>query len=70
MEELAIKGEAMEQEIMPSFDFLLEGEEETNALLAEHRAWVKGIRRERWLPKNHHRVAEYIRYFNQTRDAD
>ena len=23
MEELAIKGEAMEQEIMPSFDFLL-----------------------------------------------
>ena len=26
MEELAIKGEAMEQEIMPSFDFLLEGE--------------------------------------------
>jgi len=24
MEELAIKGEAMEQEIMPSFDFLLE----------------------------------------------
>lgn len=47
MEELAIKGEAMEQEIMPSFDFLLEGEAEKNALLAEHRAWLKGIRRER-----------------------
>ena len=57
MEELAIKGEAMEQEIMPSFDFLLEGEAEKNALLAEHRAWLKGIRRERPLPKNHHRVA-------------
>ena len=70
MEELAIKGEAMEQEIMPSFDFLLEGEAEKNALLAEHRAWLKGIRRERPLPKNHHRVAVYIRYFNQTRYED
>ena len=70
MSELAVQNEALEQEIMPSFNFLLEGESEKNALLAEQRAWLKGIRRERPLPKNHHRVAVYIRYFNQTRYED
>ena len=70
MSELAIRSEAIGQEVMPSFDFLLEGESEKNALLAEHRAWLKDIKRERPLPKNHHRVAVYIRYFNQTRYED
>lgn len=40
MSELAVQNEALEQEIMPSFNFLLEGESEKNALLAEHRAWL------------------------------
>lgn len=55
---------------MPSFDFLLERETERNTLLAEHRAWLKEIKRERPLPKTHYRVAVYIRYFNQTRYED
>lgn len=45
-------------------------ETERNTLLAEHRAWLKEIKRERPLPKTHHRVAVYIRYFNQTRYED
>lgn len=63
MSELAIQNREQEQEVMPSFDFLLERESERNTLLAEHRAWLKEIKRERPLPKTHHRVAVYIRYF-------
>lgn len=48
------------QEIMPSFDFLLEEKSEKNSLLAEHRTWLKSIKRERPLPKKHYRVAVYI----------
>ena len=70
MSELAIQNREQEQEVMPSFDFLLERESERNTLLAEHRAWLKEIKRERPLPKTHHRVAVYIRYFNQTRYED
>lgn len=58
------------QEVMPSFDFLLEGKRDGNPLLAEHRAWLKSIKRERPLPQKHYRVAVYIRYFNQTRYRD
>ena len=58
------------QEIMPSFDFLLEAKSDKNPLLAEHRTWLKSIKRERPLPKKHYRVAVYIRYFNQTRYED
>lgn len=67
MSDLAVQNRESEQEVMPSFDFLLERETERNTLLAEHRAWLKEIKRERPLPKTHYRVAVYIRYFNQTR---
>lgn len=70
MSDLAVQNRESEQEVMPSFDFLLERETERNTLLAEHRAWLKEIKRERPLPKTHYRVAVYIRYFNQTRYED
>ena len=68
-EQIAQREESM-QEVMPSFDFLLEGKRDGNPLLAEHRAWLKRIKRERPLPQKHYRVAVYIRYFNQTRYRD
>ena len=70
MSDLDVQNRESEQEVMPSFDFLLERETERNTLLAEHRAWLKEIKRERPLPKTHYRVAVYIRYFNQTRYED
>ena len=70
MSDLTVQNRESEQEVMPSFDFLLERETERNTLLAEHRAWLKEIKRERPLPKTHYRVAVYIRYFNQTRYED
>lgn len=68
-EQIAQREESM-QEVMPSFDFLLEGKRDGNPLLAEHRAWLKSVKRERPLPQKHYRVAVYIRYFNQTRYRD
>lgn len=59
-----------EQEVMPSFDFLLAEETEQQTLVAEHRAWLKSIKHERPMPKHHFKVAVYIRYFNQTRYED
>ena len=38
-EQIAQREESM-QEVMPSFDFLLEGKRDGNPLLAEHRAWL------------------------------
>ena len=70
MSELAIPHQEAEQEVMPSFHFLLEDEAERTALVAEHRNWLRSIRRERPLPKNHYKVAVYIRYFNQTQYED
>ena len=60
MSDLAVQNRESEQEVMPSFDFLLERETERNTLLAEHRAWLKEIKRERPLPKTHYRVAVSI----------
>lgn len=40
MSDLAVQNRESEQEVMPSFDFLLERETERNTLLAEHRAWL------------------------------
>ena len=57
MSDLTIQNRESEQEVMPSFDFLLERETERNTLLAEHRAWLKEIKRDRPLPKTHYRVA-------------
>ena len=70
MSDLAVQNRESEQEVMPSFDFLLEGRRNETPFLAEHRAWLKEIKRERPLPKTHYRVAVYIRYFNQTRYED
>ena len=45
MSELAIPHQEAEQEVMPSFHFLLEDEAERTALVAEHRNWLRSIRR-------------------------
>ncbi|MDL2238360.1 recombinase family protein [Christensenellaceae bacterium OttesenSCG-928-K19] len=70
MSDLVKKNENVELEVMPSFDFALETENEQQTRIAEHRAWLKGIKHERPLPKHHYKVAVYIRYFNQTKYDD
>ncbi len=70
MSELIDVSTDAELEVMPSFDFLSDEEKEQDARLAEHRAWLRSIRRERPLPKDHFKVAVYIRYFNQTKHDD
>ena len=67
MSEMIKKTEESSLEVMPSFDFLLEQETEQQTQIAAHRAWLKSIKHERPLPKHHHKVAVYIRYFNQTK---
>ena len=67
MSELRAPEEERAMEVLPSFDFLFEQENESQSLLAEHRAWLKSIRHERPLPSHAFKVAVYIRYFNQTR---
>ncbi|NCB66610.1 MAG: recombinase family protein [Bacilli bacterium] len=70
MSDLIAKSEETELDIIPSFDFLFEKENEQQTQLAEHRAWLKTIKHERPLPRHHFKVAVYIRYFNQTKYAD
>lgn len=67
MPDLMKAGQGTEQEIMPSFDFLLGKESAQQTQIAEHRAWLKSIKHERPLPKHPFKVAVYIRYFNQTK---
>ena len=67
MSDLVKKSAELEQEVMPSFDFLLDEDTQRQSSLAEHQAWLKRIKHERPLPKHHFKVAVYIRYFNQTR---
>jgi len=70
MSDLIVKSEETELDIIPSFDFLFEKENEQQTQLAEHRAWLKTIKHERPLPRHHFKVAVYIRYFNQTKYED
>jgi len=70
MSDLIAKSEETELDIIPSFDFLFEKENEQQTQLAEHRAWLKTIKHERPLPRHHFKVAVYIRYFNQTKYED
>ena len=67
MSDLVKKSAGLEQEVMPSFDFLLDEGTQSQSRLAEHRIWLKNIKHERPLPKDYFKVAVYIRYFNQTR---
>lgn len=70
MSDLIEKSGDLEQEVMPSFDFGFEQESAQQSLIAEHRAWLKNIKHEQPLPKNHFKIAVYIRYFNQTKHSD
>lgn len=40
---------------------------EHNRLIAQHRAWLKTVKKEVPNPKVHYRVGIYIRYYNQTK---
>ncbi len=70
MSDLSRQGEDIELEVVPSFDLGVEAEYEQQTRIAEHRAWMKSIKRERPLPKHGFKVAVYIRYFNQTKYDD
>ena len=70
MADLIKQDDDLELEVIPSFDCVLETETEHQARMAEHRAWLKSIKRERPLPKHNFKVAVYIRYFNQTKYDD
>ncbi len=48
-----------------SFDMPFD--DNANAVLLEHKAWLKNIKRETPLPKHNYKVAVYIRYYNQTK---
>ena len=66
--DLIKKSENVELEVVPSFNFALEAEQQTR--LAEHKAWLKSVKHERPLPQHPFKVAVYIRYFNQTKHDD
>lgn len=70
MSDLSSTKEYADLDAMPCFNFAFEQEAPLQALLAQHRAWLKSTKRERPLPKHPFRVAVYIRYFNQTKHED
>lgn len=67
LEKITHNIENTDLEVQPSFDFLLEEETRQQSLVAEHRSWLKTIRRERPSPNTPFKVGVYIRFFNQTK---
>ena len=65
MEELDIY-QKMTEIVSPEAFVLMTGSEWAQKI-ADHKAWLGSIRRERPNPADHYKVAVYIRYFNQTR---
>lgn len=65
MEELDIY-QKMTEIASPEAFVLMTGSEWAQKI-ADHKAWLGSIRRERPNPADHYKVAVYIRYFNQTR---
>ena len=56
-----------EPEQIPDFSIPFAGDKETSERVAEHKEWLKSIRREVPSLKCSFRVGIYIRYFNQTK---
>ena len=65
MEELDIY-QKMTEIVSPEAFVLMTGSEWAQKI-ADHKAWLGSIRRDRPNPADHYKVAVYIRYFNQTR---
>ncbi len=49
------------------FSFLLDNKSERSEILAKHKLWLAGIRRERPNTTRPYKVGIYIRFFNQTK---
>ncbi len=67
MDELSVFQRFSEISESPATLSLLSRGSEYEQKVAEHRQWLKSIRRERPNPAKPYRVGVYIRYFNQTR---
>lgn len=67
MNELEKRENVTEMEVTPLYELLFGERSEQAQRLAEHRAWLQSIRRERPPASKAYRVGVYIRYYNQTK---
>lgn len=67
MNELEKRENSTEMEVTPLYELLFGERSEQAQRLAEHRAWLQSIRRERPPASKAYRVGVYIRYYNQTK---
>ena len=67
MNELEKKKNNTEMEVTPLYELIFGERSEQTQKLAEHRAWLQSIRRERPPASKAYRVGVYIRYYNQTK---
>jgi len=67
MNELEKRENSTEMEVTPLYELLFGERSEQAQILAEHRAWLQSIRRERPPASKAYRVGVYIRYYNQTK---
>jgi len=67
MNELEKRENSTEMEVTPLYELLFGERSELAQRLAEHRAWLQSIRRERPPASKAYRVGVYIRYYNQTK---
>ena len=64
MNELEKRENDTEMEVTPLYELLFGERSEQAQRLAEHRAWLQNIRRERPPASKAYRVGVYIRYYN------
>ena len=67
MNELEKRENSTEMEVTPLYELLFGERSEQAQRLAEHRAWLQSILRERPPASKAYRVGVYIRYYNQTK---
>lgn len=67
MEELDIFKRMTEIAAEPQYSLVFGEDNERAALLAQHKAWLQTIRRERPSTGRHFKIGVYIRFFNQTK---
>lgn len=67
MDEIEVFNKMSEIAETPQFSMVFGDESEQSRKIAEHKAWLQSIRRERPGTNVPYKVGIYIRYFNQTR---
>lgn len=67
MDEIEVFNKMSEIAETPQFSMVFGAESEQSRKIAEHKAWLQSIRRERPGTNVPYKVGIYIRYFNQTR---